>query len=109
MPFIDLDSQPKKEPFPGVTINTAWGECLMLSFVHFERAGAEVPTHQHPHEQMGVGLSGEFELTIGGETRVIRQGDAYLIPGGVPHSARSLSESRALDVFHPIRDDYTSA
>ena len=79
----------------------------MLSFVEFEYGGAVVPTHQHPHEQMGVGINGEFELTINGETRVIREGDAYLVPGNVPHSARSLGAARALDVFHPIREDYT--
>jgi quercetin dioxygenase-like cupin family protein len=79
----------------------------MMSFVQFERADALVPTHHHPHEQMGMGLEGEFELTIAGETQVIRAGDAYLIPSNVPHSARSINgPARALDLFHPVRDDY---
>ena len=30
-----------------------------------------------------------FTFTIGGETRELRPGDTYSIPGGVPHSARS--------------------
>ncbi len=107
MPFFDLKKQPSKIIFPGVKITTVWGEHLMLSFVEFGYDGAEVPTHQHPHEQMGVGISGEFELTIDGETRVVRAGDSYLVPGNVPHSARSLGPARALDVFHPIRQDYT--
>src|SRR5436305_11195413 len=103
MPFFDLDQQPTKTIFPGVTITTAWGESLMMSFVRFEFAGAAVPTHNHPHEQMGMGLEGEFELTIGDEARIVRPGDSYLIPSNVPHSARSLSESvRVLDIFHPI-------
>ena|SRR5438105_15685975 len=106
MPFFDLSQQPTKTIFPGVTITTAWGEHLMLSFVTFEYGGASVPTHTHPHEQMGLGLEGEFELTIDEETRVIRSGDSYAIPGNTPHSAVSLGPARALDVFHPIRDDY---
>lgn len=107
MPFFDLDRQPTREIFPGVTVTTAWGEHVMLSFVRFAYAGALVPEHSHPHEQLGIGLEGEFELTIGGETRVIRPGDAYWIPGGVPHSARSVGgPARALDVFHPPREDY---
>lgn len=107
MPFFDLARQPTKEIFPGVTITTAWGDHVMLSFVHFERADAVVPEHDHPHEQMGMGLEGEFELVIGGEARVIRPGDAYWIPGNVRHSARSVAgPARALDIFHPIRDEY---
>lgn len=107
MPFFDLDNQPTRTIFPGVTITTVWGEHTMLSFVQFERGDARVPEHAHPHEQMGVGLEGEFELTIDGDARVIRAGDSYWVPGGVAHSARSLSgPARALDVFHPIREDY---
>ena len=108
MGFIDLSNQPVKTIFPGVTITTAWGAELMMSFVHFEFGGAVVPEHHHPHEQMGMGLEGEFLLTIDGEEKVIRQGDTYCIPGGTPHSARSLDgPARALDIFHPIREDYT--
>ena len=107
MPKFNLDNQPTKEIFPGVTITTAWGDRLMLSFVHFERAEAAVPTHHHPHEQMGLGLEGEFELVIDGEVNIIRQGDCYVIPGNVPHSARSLGgPARALDVFNPPREEY---
>jgi len=107
MPFFDLGEQPSKTIFPGVVITTAWGESIMMSFVRFEFAGAAVPTHAHPHEQMGMGLEGEFELTIGDETRTIRTGDSYCIPSNIPHSARSLTTpSRALDIFHPIREDY---
>ena len=90
MPFFDLAQQPSREIFPGVTITTAWGDHIMLSFVQFDRPDALVPEHQHPHEQMGMGLEGEFELRIGEEARIIRSGDCYWIPGGVPHSARSV-------------------
>ncbi len=108
MPFFDLSQQPTRELFPGVRITTAWGASIMLSFVTFEYEGAEVPLHQHPHEQAGVGLEGEFELVIDGVTRVIRAGDAYCIPGDTPHSARGITAGcRTLDIFHPIREDYT--
>jgi quercetin dioxygenase-like cupin family protein len=107
MPFFDLAQQPSHTLFPGVRITTAWGEHLMMSFVQFERADALVPTHQHPHEQMGMGLEGEFELIIDGEARIIRPGDSYCIPGNTPHSARSVNgPARALDIFHPAREDY---
>ena len=107
MPFFDLSEQPTHQIFPGVSITTAWGERLMLSIVKFDYADALVPMHQHPHEQMGMGLEGEFELIIDGEKKIIRQGDSYCIPGNTPHSARSVNgPARALDVFNPPREDY---
>ena len=107
MPFFDLAEQPSKTIFPGVTITTAWGDAIMLSFVQFEYGEAVVPEHQHPHEQMGLGLEGEFELVIGEEARIIRAGDSYWIPGNTPHMARAVNgPARALDIFHPIREDY---
>ena len=109
MPFLDPTQRPPQTIFPNVTIRTIWGEHLMMSFVHFEVADALVPEHQHPHEQMGMGLEGEFELVIAGEAHIIRRGDCYWIPGGTPHSARSLNgPARALDIFHPVREEYKS-
>ncbi len=107
MPFFDLASQPTRTLFPGVTITTAWGDKLMMSFVIFEYADALVPTHSHPHEQMGMGMEGEFELIIDGEARTIAAGDSYCIPSNVPHSAKSVNgPARALDIFSPPREDY---
>ena len=92
--------------FPGVEIRTTAGDALMLSVVTFE-PDSEVPDHAHPHEQMGVMLSGKLEFTVGGVTRLLGPGDQWKIPGGVRHSVRAVEGAAiALDVFHPIRDDY---
>ncbi len=101
-----MANQPTKTIFPGVTITTAWGAEIMMSFVDFEFAGALVPEHHHPHEQMGMGLVGEFYLTIDGVKQLIREGDCYCIPGGTPHSAEGIGKARALDIFHPVREEY---
>lgn len=78
----------------------------MMSFVDFE-ANAVVPEHSHPQEQMGMVRLGEFELTIGNETRCVKEGDIFLIPAGVPHSVRVGDKpAKALDIFSPPRDDY---
>jgi quercetin dioxygenase-like cupin family protein len=107
MPFFDIANCPTKQLFPGVTITPVCGDHIMMSFVDFAYADALVPMHQHPHEQMGMGLEGEFELIINGDARIIRAGDAYAIPGNTPHSARSINgPARALDIFYPIREDY---
>ena len=107
MPFYDIPSTVPQALLPGITVRTAWGERIMLSFLDFECEGATVPLHHHVHEQMGMGLEGEFELVIDQEARVIRPGDVYLIPSGVEHSATAVGgPARALDIFSPPREEY---
>ena len=48
-----------------------------------------------------------FEMTIGGETRKMKPGDAYVIPPGVEHSLQGTDGwGLALDVFSPPREEY---
>ncbi|MEW6355114.1 MAG: cupin domain-containing protein [Planctomycetota bacterium] len=90
----------------GITIRVVAGEKIMFSFLDFEPGGV-IGSHSHPHEQLGYVLEGEFELTIGGETRIVRAGDTYIIPGNVAHRAASTGRAaRTLDVFSPPREDY---
>ncbi len=104
--FIDPEKLPVKQLFPGIAIRLAWGEKVMLSLVTLEPGGV-VPEHRHPHEQAGICVSGEFELTVAGKTRVVKAGELYLIPGNTPHAARGLEERAvALDIFSPLREDY---
>ena len=104
--FCDVEQREAKEIFPGARIRTFWANQMLLSIVDLD-AHSEVPTHFHHHEQAGTILSGELELTINGETRQLKVGDAYIIPGGIEHSARTGdSPARALDVFSPVREDY---
>jgi quercetin dioxygenase-like cupin family protein len=104
--FIAAGSGSRHVIFPGVEIRTAASRQVMLSVVRFEPRSS-VPDHSHPHEQMGMMISGRLEFTIGGITRVLGPGDIWRIPGGVAHSVRAFDEPAvALDVFHPIREDY---
>lgn len=91
---------------PGVTAKIASGEKLMFSLVTLA-PNAVVPTHSHPHEQMGMMVSGTMEFTIAGETRVFSGNELYLVPGGVPHAAKAGPEGAvALDAFSPPREEY---
>jgi quercetin dioxygenase-like cupin family protein len=92
--------------FPGVEIRTTSCHHLMLSVVNLE-AGSVVPDHSHPHEQMGILISGRLEFTVGGVTRMLGPGDIWRIPGGVVHRVAAVDgPAVAIDVFHPIREDY---
>ena len=104
--FVPAGHGSRHQIFPGVEICTTAGERMMLSVVTFE-PGSVVLDHAHPHEQMGMMLSGRLEFTVGGVTRVLGPGDLWRIPGGVVHRVRALDgPATALDVFHPIREDY---
>lgn len=104
--FIDPKVLKAKEIAPGTEIRVACGEKIMLSFVQI-KPGAVVPMHSHPHEQGGICLEGAMEFTIGGQTRIVRKGEGWMIPGGVMHSARGLeSGAYALDIFYPQREEY---
>ncbi len=106
MPFIDIQAIPANEVCPGCRLRTPYGENLMLSYLEMDE-GAEIPLHDHPHEQGGMLLEGKLELTIGNETRIVEAGSMFLIPGNVPHKAVAVDgPARVLDVFSPIREDY---
>ncbi|MGC8641449.1 MAG: cupin domain-containing protein [Isosphaeraceae bacterium] len=104
--FIPAGSGARHQIFPGVEIRTTAGQAIMLSVVRFE-PGSAVADHSHPHEQMGMMISGRLEFNVGGITRVLGPGDIWRIPGNVVHSVKAFQEPAvALDVFHPIREDY---
>jgi quercetin dioxygenase-like cupin family protein len=108
MGFIDLEQQPVIEPVAGCRMRTPHGEHLMLSYLEME-SGAEVPLHDHPHEQGGILLHGRLQLTIGEETRVVEAGSLFLIPPNVPHRAVAIDgPATVLDVFSPVREDYAA-
>jgi quercetin dioxygenase-like cupin family protein len=104
--FIRAEDRPRQTIFPGVEIATAAGDQMMLSLVECQ-PNSVVERHAHPHEQVGIVLEGQARFIVGEDEQDLTPGDMYIIPGGVEHkviiSERGL---RALDVFHPIREDY---
>lgn len=106
MYFVEEENMSTKSIAPGVSIAVAGGERAQMSFVTLT-PGSQMPLHDHPHEQMGVVLEGEFVMVIGEESRTIKTGDKYVIPGGVRHGVTEVMvDSVALDIFSPPREDY---
>jgi quercetin dioxygenase-like cupin family protein len=104
--FWKPEGIPPRTLAPGVTAKIASGEKLMFSLVTLA-PDAVVPTHSHPHEQMGMLVSGTMEFTIEGETRRLSGSEMYFVPGGVPHAAKAgPGGAVALDAFSPPREEY---
>lgn len=83
----------------------AYDDKLMLVKVDFKqgRIGA---THHHPHLQISYVASGVFEITIRGESRILRGGDVYFVPENAVHGAVCLEDGLLIDVFSPLREDF---
>lgn len=47
--------------------------------------GRKFERHAHPFPELGVVLAGQGRVVIDDETRALRAGDSYFIPGSVPH------------------------
>lgn len=105
MTVIDLTGQEQREIVPGYLARFVHSKGMTVAFWEVT-AGAELPEHSHPHQQIAVVLEGEFEITLDGETTILRPGVTAVIPGGMPHSGRALSDCRLLDAFHPVREEY---
>ena len=105
MTFLSPIDLVRKEPMPGFVGRFAHG--ITMTVVQWTvEAGAKLPEHAHPHEQVSYVLEGEFELTIEGRTQRLHQGALAIVPPNITHSGLAVTKCRLLDVFHPVRDDY---
>jgi quercetin dioxygenase-like cupin family protein len=105
MAFINLSELEEKELIPGYHVRFVHTQSMTLAYWAVD-AGAALPTHSHPHEQVANVIEGEFELTVAGEAKIMKPGQVAVIPGNVPHSGRAISTSKLIDVFYPVREDY---
>jgi len=105
MPFVNLSTIPEKEIIPGYRVRFVHCDSMTMAYWSID-TGAALPEHSHPHEQVATLTEGEYELSVGDKTKVLRPGDVAVIPPNVPHSGRALSDCCMIDAFHPVREDY---
>lgn len=105
MPFIDLDQIEAKEIVPGYRAVFVHSDNMTLAYWTVE-AGAGLPEHSHPHEQVTNVIEGTFEFTMERQTKRLEPGAVVVIPSNVVHSGKAITDCRILDAFHPVREDY---
>lgn len=94
------------EVMPGLLRRTlVTGKSMMICEFTLD-AGVEIPSHAHPHEQVGYVASGKVRITVGDESFVLGTGDSYYAPSGVQHGAQVLQRAVVVDTFNPPREDY---
>ena len=53
---------------------------------------------EHNAHEGGIVISGELEVTVGAQTKILKTGDAYLFDSRVPHRFRNTSKKTAIVV-----------
>lgn len=104
--FTRLDRVPAFALADGVLGHPLFGDAAMINLIEFA-AGATVPLHRHPHEQLGIVLRGMQALVVDGKAHELGPMEAYVLPGDVEHSAYCGPDgATVLDIFCPVREDY---
>lgn len=104
MPFIDpseLKVTERRKGWKGRTFDSG-----SMSFAHFAfEAGAWIHEHCHPNEEVWNVIEGQLEVTIGGDVLVAGPGFVAVVPPNTAHSARAITNGRAIVVDSPLRLD----
>ena len=98
IPWVDAGPGIKRQVF-------GYDDKIMLVKVKFER-GAIGSLHEHFHSQATYVESGVFELTIGGEKKILKSGDGYFVPSHMVHGCICIEPGVLIDVFSPLREDF---
>lgn len=105
MPFIDTTTLNVTERLPGW--RGRYFHTSNMTFAHYEFArGSSIHEHFHPQEEVYEVIEGELELTIDGVTQVARPGLVAIVPANARHSAKALTDGRAIIVDYPLRREF---
>jgi len=105
MQKINFNEIKSKEIVPG--FYAKFVHSANMTFVYWNiKKDAKLPEHSHPHEQVAHVISGKFEVTLNGETHILKKDDIFIIPPQAKHSGRALTDCQILDTFYPVRKDY---
>lgn len=105
--LVDLATIPPFEVWgDAVRARKVEGERITLAVVELA-PDSIVPEHRHPHEQLGVVITGSVRFTLDGETRELGPGGTWRIASGKPHDVVTGPDGAVvIDVFSPVRDDW---
>ena len=105
MPFVDISSLRVTERLPGW--NGRYFHSPSMTFAHYDFVrGSSIHEHLHPQEEVYEVIEGELEVTIDGVAQIARAGLIAIVPAGVRHSVKALSDGRAIIIDYPLRPDF---
>jgi quercetin dioxygenase-like cupin family protein len=78
---------------------SAPGREAITARAEFATVGASVGRHTHFGEEIGYVDEGAVSVEIDGTTRMVKAGEAFLIPNGKPHNATNAGPGKAVLVI----------
>ena len=108
--FTENKAVPSADIGGGVTRKVlSYSSNLMTVELLFPK-GAVGALHSHPHEQIGYIISGSLVYQEEGcEDKILHTGDTYYVAPNVVHGVQILEDTKLLDVFTPMREDFVQA
>lgn len=104
--FISGVDVPLEDVAEGVTRQIlGFNDQIMMVKVFFE-TGGEGYLHNHYHSQVTYIESGEFDVTVGEETKTLVAGDCFFMEPNISHGAVCKKAGVLIDVFSPHREDF---
>jgi quercetin dioxygenase-like cupin family protein len=105
MPFVDIRSLRVIERLPGW--HGRYFHSHNMTFAHYDFVrGSSIHEHFHPQEEVYEVIEGKLEVTIEGVAQIARPGMVAIVPAGVRHSIKALTDGRAIIVDYPQRPDF---
>lgn len=105
MPFVDTTSLRVIERLPGW--HGRYFHTANMTFAHYDfKQGASIHEHFHPEEEVYEVIEGELEITLDGVVQIARPGMVAIVPSGVRHSIKALTDGRVIIVDHPARPEF---
>ncbi len=105
MDKINLNSIDEKEIIPGYFVCFVHSENMTIAYWNI-KAGFSLQSHSHANEQICTVTAGEFELTVDGTPHLLQADNVFVIPSGIPHSGKAITDCKITDTFYPVREDY---
>lgn len=104
--FMFESENPWEKVGEGVTRQiVGYNGTIMMVKVKFEKGGIGTP-HQHYHTQLTYVAKGKFKFTVGGVTKIVKEGDSLYMEPNVVHGCECLEDGLLIDCFSPMRADF---
>ena len=78
-----------------MVVNKKAGTVTAFAF----EAGEGLSEHSAPFDALVIGLEGEAEIPIGGESHIVKEGDMLIMPANVAHAVHPITRFKMLLVL----------